>query len=318
LKPFIYAAAIDAGRLAPDSTLWDVPIRAGGWEPGNFDGAFLGEMTATDALRQSRNVPAIHVAKATGLGRCVGVLASAGVDLGSQAQRRGGLAIVTGAVEVSLLELTNAYATLGREGVYRPWRLFADAPSPMRRALTTEAAEAVNLMLAQGGQGADLHPNYMAKTGTSSGRRDAWTLGHNGRFAVGVWTGRLRGSGRQEFVGGRCSLPLLDKIMHLDSLRGDFRTRRDLKTAVSRPIKRPSSEPALRIVSPADGQTLQSIAGSSVVHLSATGGEDLQWFLNDNRLAPGAGRVELPPGRHELRCVSAAGRIDRSRVVVLP
>jgi hypothetical protein len=54
------------------------------------------------------------------------------------------------------------------------------------------------------------------------------------------------------------------------------------------------------------------------VHLSATGGDHLQWFLNDNTLAPGADRVELPPGRHELRCVSAAGRIDRSRVVVLP
>ena len=226
--------------------------------------------------------------------------------------------MVTGAVEVSLLELTNAYATLGRGGVHRPWRLFADAPSPARRALTAEAAEAVNLMLGQCGPGGDSPPMYMAKTGTSSGRRDAWALGHNGRFAVGVWIGRLRGSGRQEYVGGRCSLPLLDQFMHLDGLEGDFRVRRDLEIVVAQPIPRPDSAPALRIVSPADGQRLQSIDGQSVVHLEVNGGENLQWFLNDRRLGQGVRRVELSCGRHELRCVSGSGLLGRSRVMVLP
>ena len=53
LKPFIYAAAMESGRLAADSMVYDVPIRRAGWAPANFDHTFSGPMPAADALRRS-------------------------------------------------------------------------------------------------------------------------------------------------------------------------------------------------------------------------------------------------------------------------
>ena len=83
LKPFVYAAAFEARRLAPQSTVYDVPIHRAGWSPDNFDKTFRGPLPAADALRRSLNIPAILVAEGVGLTRCCGVLEAAGVHLPS-------------------------------------------------------------------------------------------------------------------------------------------------------------------------------------------------------------------------------------------
>jgi penicillin-binding protein 1C len=116
LKPFIYAAAFEMGRLNAESVLPDVPIDRGGWSPSNFDRTFRGQVTVSEALRCSLNVPAILVAERIGLAQCCGVLEGAGVQLPANTQTRSGLALVVGGMEVTLLDLANAYATLGRRG----------------------------------------------------------------------------------------------------------------------------------------------------------------------------------------------------------
>ncbi len=319
LKPFIYAAAIEAGRLGPDSPLWDIPFRQGGWEPENFDGKFLGEMTARDALRQSRNIPAIHVAREVGLVRCLGLLDSAGLDLGPQAQRRGGLALVTGAVEVSLLDLTQAYGVFARGGKIRPAVVFPDVPAPGRNVLSQRVSQAINSMLLRRTGPDGLGPACMSKTGTSSSRRDAWTLGHNGKVVLGVWVGRLRGAGRQEYVGSRAAQPLFDDILQIDAIRNDLDLPSIAPEAVSHPISRPehNRSQAPRILSPPDGLTLQAVGGTSSVQLQCSEGQ-VQWFLDDRRLVDGASRLDLGPGKYELRCVDATGAWDRVRFEILP
>ncbi|MCU0724762.1 MAG: penicillin-binding protein 1C [Planctomycetes bacterium] len=318
LKPFLYAAAFEAGRLAPESLLPDRPVARGAWRPRNFDGKFSGAVTAAEALRRSLNVPAILVAEAIGLPRCAGVLAAAGVGLPAGATERGGLAIVTGAVEVRLLDLTNAYATLARGGLFRPARLFPDEPAPERRALSAEAAAAVSTILScrerapagLAGRPESAVPWFSWKTGTSSGRRDAWAVGHNGRFAIGVWAGRFPGHGDYGLTGAGAAEPLLARLFG----RPDLASPADPPPPPAIPVRHPllpegDAAAVPRIVAPSSGMVFAAPGGTATVLVAAEPAAGLTWFLN-GALLPGAAPapLRLPPGRYELRAVTPAGQ----------
>jgi penicillin-binding protein 1C len=212
LKPFIYAAGFEAHVLDASSILEDSAIELAGWRPQNFDGDFSGRVSVQDALRRSLNIPAILAAKRAGLQRVIGVLESAGVKFRGQSARRAGLGLATGAAEVRLIDLTNAYATLGREGVFVRLRLFEDEARESRRVLSSETCAALHQILSSENRVPELSPEaprFCWKTGTSSGFRDAWALGHDERYAIGVWVGHFSGAGDPAFVGAEAASPLL-------------------------------------------------------------------------------------------------------------
>jgi len=318
LKPFIYAAAFEAGRLNAQASVYDVPIQRAGWSPRNFDRTFSGEVRADEALRRSLNVPAILVAEAAGLERCIGLIESAGATLPAGARSRGGLALAVGAIEVTLLELTNAYATLGRRGEYRNARLFADEPLQSRRAIAPNVCAAVNDILSTArrrpagmeNRRTDDVPRFMWKTGTSAGRRDAWALGHNRRFAVGVWVGRFTGTGHAEYVGAEAAEPLLATLMTLDELHSDRPPVAPRPIVVRHPIAPPPPlARAPKILAPSTGDTFIAITGKALVCPRANRTDDLTWFLNGRLLPPAhAARLELQPGTYDLRCVDPNGQ----------
>jgi len=328
LKPFLYAAAFEAERLNGESVVYDVPIARGGWTPANFDKTHAEEITAAEALRRSLNVPAILVAEGVGLPRCCGVLEAAGVHLPTDAQRRGGLALAVGGIEVSLLDLTNAYATLARDGMRRTPRLFADESSESARALSPRVCAAISAILScrqrlpatAADEPADRLAWFMWKTGTSSGRRDAWAVGHNRRYAVGVWIGRFRGAGRLEYVGAEAAEPLLCRLFELPQLRAETDPPQAEPIRVARPLSLPRELGRdLRIVSPSEDETFIACGGTTIVHASANHDSDNLWFLN-GRLE-GAGRERrfvLPPGGYELRCVDRQGGSSAVRFTIRP
>lgn len=328
LKPFLYAAAFEAQRLNGDSIVYDVPISRAGWTPSNFDRTHVGQITAAEALRRSLNVPAILVAEETGLARCCGVLEAVGIRLPANAQRRGGLALAVGGIEVSLLDLTNAYATLARRGIRREPRLFADEPSESVRALTSPACAAIDDILscrqrlpsALGEERCEDVPWFMWKTGTSSGRRDAWAVGHNHRYAVGVWAGRFRGTGRLEYVGAEAAEPLLCRLFDLPLLRVDSDPPKPDPIVVRRPLAPPRElAEDLWITSPNAGETFIACGETAVVNAFANRDQGNQWFLNGRLQGGGpAQRLALPPGEYELRCIDRRGASSSVRFMVHP
>ncbi len=327
LKPFVYAAAFEARRLAPQSTVYDVPIHRAGWSPDNFDKTFRGPLPAADALRRSLNIPAILVAEGVGLTRCCGVLEAAGVHLPSGAAARGGLAIVTGAVEVRLLDLTAAYATLGRGGRYVAPRLLADAVSlPARPAIDVDVCRSMDEILSSrqrrpGGMeqfAPDQVPWFMWKTGTSSARRDAVAAGHNGRLAVGVWVGRFSGEGDGAFVGGVAAEPLLAGIFSLSSVRVDVDPPPAGDWAVRFPLPPPPQAATdLKIMYPHDGAVFLALDREAVVQPLVNHDQGLCWFLNDLVIDSSvAQRLVLPRGSYCLRCADSGGNSSAVRFVV--
>jgi penicillin-binding protein 1C len=119
LKPFLYALAIDRGLLTPDTLVEDVPTCFGSYRPENYDGEFRGPMSAEEALRTSRNVPAVRLARELRRAEGRGLyhfLEAAGVQSLAHPDGHYGLTLVLGGGEVSLLELTMLYGILARHG----------------------------------------------------------------------------------------------------------------------------------------------------------------------------------------------------------
>ena len=122
LKPFIYALALDQGVLHPRTMLRDAPSAFGPFTPENFDGRFVGPITAQDALIRSRNIPAVWAASQLTQPTLYQFLESAGIrDLKPEAFY--GLALALGGGEVTMEELAGLYAMLANGGVLKPIRM---------------------------------------------------------------------------------------------------------------------------------------------------------------------------------------------------
>lgn len=225
LKPFIYALGFDQGLLHPETVLRDVPSAFGPYTPENFDGHFLGPVTATQALIRSRNIPAVQIAARLAGPDLYQFLHDAGISR-MASEKHYGLALVLGGGEVTMQELGGLYAMLANRGELRPLRTLAAQPrSPGTRLLSEEASFMVMDMLRQNPRPDDAvaaQPSRLPvywKTGTSWSFRDAWTAGSFGPYVLVVWIGNFDGAGNPAFIGVDAAAPLFFRIA--DALRAE-------------------------------------------------------------------------------------------------
>ena len=319
LKPFLYARAFADGRWSPESILPDRPIERGGWRPQNFRGEWRGSVTAAEALRDSLNVPAIRLAEVLGVETVARTIEECGVTLPYGAGRRGGLAVVTGALEVTLVDLVEGVATLARGGIPLPATIWEDEACRPRSTLPSVlpefACREVESILRVGGAYAG-DPWWTAKTGTSARHRDAWAVGWNRRFAIGIWVGRLQGGGDPALVGAEVARPILDRAMATAPFADRTPPRAVVERVVSVPHVFREELPQLRIESPAEDAAWLVAAGETIeLRPTAVGGTPpYQWFLDGSPII--GGRISLPGGVSELRCVDAVGSAVRRTLSV--
>jgi len=241
LKPFVYALAIDQGLIHPMTLLKDTPLRYGAYAPENFDKRFQGPLSATDALNQSRNVPALSLAAKLSQPDIYDFLKLAGVS-GMKEKDFYGLSPVLGGCEVSMLEMAELYAMLANGGVLRPVDFRSDhhlnnnKSGSGQRLLSPEASFLVlDMLLGNPSPYAEYSSDYEIsseseksgiawKTGTSWGFRDAWAAGVAGRFVLVVWVGNFKGEGNPVFVGRTAAGPIFfDMLALLEKKYGDFK-----------------------------------------------------------------------------------------------
>ena len=212
LKPFIYALAMDQGLIHTQTVLKDAPASFGVYSPENFDGKFVGPVTAHDALIASRNVPAVSLAARLAQPGLYQFLRSAGVSR-MAGERHYGLALALGGSEVTMEELAGLYGMLANGGVYVPVR-YLDRPARGTQLLSAEAVFMVRSILADAPRPDGLAGNQSVawKTGTSWGFRDAWAAGVFGSQVLVVWVGNFDGSSNPAFVGAQAAAPLFFRI----------------------------------------------------------------------------------------------------------
>ena len=244
LKPVLYALAVDEGLIAPRQLLPDIPLYFQGFAPQNFDRKFTGTTHADLALQSSLNVPFVHLLKDYGYEKLHQKLRSMGLESLDKSAGHYGLTMVLGGAETTLWELTGLYASLARvlnrfnssggESKYNRadyhanryleldstsgisqensgilsaaaiWHTF-EAMRELRRP-----GESVNWKRFSSSK------DIAWKTGTSYGHKDAWAIGLDSKYIVGVWMGNADGEGRPDLVGVTVAAPLMFRIF--DSL----------------------------------------------------------------------------------------------------
>lgn len=218
LKPFIYGLALDQGLIHPNTVLKDVPHSFNGYNPENFDYDFMGPIKARDALVLSRNIPAIYLSSLLSKPSLHQLLEQGQVShLRSESYY--GLSLNLGGVELTMRELIGFYAMLANDGVWYPTRLLQkETKSKGQRLLSSEASYLVLDML-QSTPHRDV--NYRSwsqlpvawKTGTSSGYRDAWSVGVFGPYALAVWVGNFDNKANPAFIGKDIAAPLFFELV---------------------------------------------------------------------------------------------------------
>jgi len=236
LKPFLYAAAFERGST-PATPLLDVPTtfltERGPYTPLNFDRAFHGVVPLRTALGSSLNVPAVRTLEALGVEAMLEISHRFGLSTLS-APESYGLALTLGGGEVRLTDLTSAYAALAAGGeLAAPYAvarvsdaqgrvLYEHAPTPAKRILSAQHAYLLADILSDPdarllGFGEtspfDLPFPAAAKSGTTTGFRDDWTLGFTPEIAVGVWVGNADGSPMDGVSGVEGAGPIWRDVM---------------------------------------------------------------------------------------------------------
>jgi penicillin-binding protein 1C len=213
LKPFIYGLAIEDGFVHPESLIDDRPIRYGSYAPENFDMTFQGTVTVRKALQLSLNVPAIALLERVGPHRLTARIKQAGGDLVLPKDETPGLAMGLGGVGVTLGDLVGLYAGFPRLGSTVPLRERLDDPrdeSARRRLMDPAAAwHTASVLLGTPPPENGVHRRIAFKTGTSYGYRDAWSVGFDGRYTIGVLVGRPDGAPVPGLLGRAAAAPIL-------------------------------------------------------------------------------------------------------------
>lgn len=225
-KTFVYLAAFEKG-ISPGDIYEDAKINIGSWVPNNYNDRYFGEVTVQQAFAKSLNSVAIQLGKEVGVGAVASIARKCGIVSKID---KDDLTIVLGTSEVSLLELTGSYATIANGGEPVIPRVILDMQdsnsnilyksesSGFGSIISEESWQNINYVLRQSveegtGRNANVSQNIYGKTGTSQNFRDAWFVGFNNDYVVGVWMGNDNNSPTNKITGGSLPAKLFAEII---------------------------------------------------------------------------------------------------------
>jgi len=230
-KPIVYLAALEGHRYTLASVIDDAPViirlKAGEWSPRNYDGQYHGKVTLRKALEESLNAATVRLTQEIGIAKVVELAHSLGI--GTPLPEVPSLAL--GSVELTPLEITEAYAVMANGGIRREsmavttvvdrsGRVLLENKFKGTRVLSQEASYLITYLLkgvVKEGTASKLREMgftgpVAAKTGTSSSYKDAWFVGYTPDMVLGVWVG-FDHNKPLNLSGSEASLPLWMEFM---------------------------------------------------------------------------------------------------------
>ncbi|CDZ29738.1 penicillin-binding protein 1C [Neorhizobium galegae] len=346
LKPFIYGLAFEQGLVSQETIIEDRPADFFGYRPKNFDMTYQGDVSVRQALQLSLNVPAVRLLDAVGPSRLMIRFRRADVRPVLPANEAPGLAIGLGGVGITLKDLVQAYAALANRG--NPMRIgngIEDQPGMIDgepllepQAVWNVADILSDVLPPQGSR----RLGIAYKTGTSYGYRDAWSVGFDGRYVLGVWVGRPDNGAVPGIAGYQTAAPILFEAFSKSGVpitplpsapSGAVRiaqpelpiSQRRFSMTANGLISASTREPAPQIVYPPEGARVDLGAQSgdiSPLVLKLQGGRaPFRWLANGKPLSELSRRrtSEWKPdgaGYSTLTVIDAAGRAASVRVFV--
>ena len=302
LKPLLFASMLDEGEILPNTLVADIPTQISGYTPENFNHSFDGAVPAQHALSRSLNIPAVLMLQEHGVNNFYELLQKFKLRNINKHPDHYGLSLILGGAESNLWDLCRTYANLsstlnyfnGSDGKYRT-KEFAElnyvngfqqdyGEESFQKTilgagsifLTYNAMKEVNRP--EGDEAWKFYDSSLElawKTGTSFGNRDAWAIGTNSRYVVGVWVGNANGEGRPELTGVGSAAPILFDVFNLLPRKKWFQTPlNDLQYADVCALSGHLAQddcPKIRQLIPRKGMKTSVCAYHKLVHLDATG-----------------------------------------------
>jgi len=312
MKPFTYSAAIERG-MTPGDVIWDTRTEIGIpgqplYTPRNYDGGFHGPMTMRTALASSYNIPAVQTLRLVGVDYLLELMRRFGVTTLNQDASQYGLSLTLGGGEVTLIELTNAYAVFANQGSYVPvtsilcivnsdneiiYQYENTCPEgnqtertvnrtgfgkqvldPRVAYLMTDILGDNAARSAVMGANSPLRTEGIfssVKTGTTNDVKDNWTVGYTRNVAVGVWVGNNDGDPMVNSSGLTGAAPIWNSV-----ITGIYNNQ-SLLSAFASNGQLLNDQPI-----PPDGMTLRQICDVRRLTDPSTGCPATinEWFLN--------------------------------------
>ena len=304
LKPFLYAALLDEGKILPTTLIPDVPTLISGFAPKNFSKQYDGAVSADQALIRSLNIPTVYELRDYRYEKFYGLLQAFGMTTLTQPADHYGLSLVLGGAEGTLWDITGMYASAARvltnyferagksrydkRDIHSPvfTSEVADVPVELESSSICNAAslwvtfETLKELYRPGEETGWRHFNNSRsiawKTGTSFGFRDGWAIGVTPSYAVGVWVGNADGEGRPGLTGTEAAAPLLFDIFSL--LPGNAWFQKPISELQKIAVCSMSGHRASSLCQPVDtldvpvaGLSTSVCANHQLVHLSRNG-----------------------------------------------
>lgn len=235
LKPFLFTGALYQGLILPTALAEDIPVVLDGFQPQNFSKHYTGMTPFNQALIQSLNIPFVHLLKSYGVEHFKFDLQKLGLRQVNKAPSYYGLTLILGGAESCLWDLTGAYASLGRTLIHYQDQDRQYFDSDLHSLILLDgkqkqsvgkkdpvlfhAASIFNTFSTltnlhrpdEAGQWNSFSGTHQIawKTGTSYGFRDAWAIGINADYTVGIWVGNSDGEGKPNLLGVKAAAPIL-------------------------------------------------------------------------------------------------------------
>ncbi len=240
LKPFLYASALDEGRISMKSLIPDIPTKIAGFAPKNFDKKYAGAVSAEKALTRSLNVPAVRLLRDYGLENFNHLVSDINLKSINKGPDHYGLSVILGGAESSLWELTGAYSSMAStlnhyfdlnneyyENEFSEATILEDESFifdkttdnlPFSAASIWRTFEVLTELQRPRLEGDwklfESRKRIAWKTGTSYGFRDAWSIGVTPEYTVGVWIGNASGEGRPYLIGLEAAAPVMFDVFN--------------------------------------------------------------------------------------------------------
>lgn len=250
LKPLLFASMLDEGEILPNTLVADIPTQISGYAPQNFNFTYDGAVPAQRALSRSLNIPAVLMLQEHGIYKFYETLQQYKLKNINKHPDHYGLSLILGGAESNLWDLCRTYANLtstlnyynqtheyrtkefaelnvvkGFQQDYGHNSIEKNIVGAGSIYLTYNAMKEVNRP--QGDEAWKFYDSALQlawKTGTSFGNRDAWAIGTNSRYVVGVWVGNASGEGRPQLTGIESAAPILFDVFNTLPKTGWFQT----------------------------------------------------------------------------------------------
>jgi penicillin-binding protein 1C len=240
LKPFLYAAMLDQGKILPQTLLPDVPTLISGFAPKNFTREYDGAVPADKALIRSLNVPAVHMLRQYRYEKFHSLLGQIGITTLTNPPDHYGLSMILGGAEGTLWDISSVYASMARtlnryfehpgknkynrkdfhSAIFRQSDSLTYTQTPDLESNSFLSASSIYQTFdalkevyrpgeETGWQYFNSSKKIAWKTGTSFGLRDGWAVGVTPEYVVGVWVGNADGEGRPGLTGTEVAAPLM-------------------------------------------------------------------------------------------------------------